>query len=174
MTLFGNDNPAKRLDVRGKISKAKKGKPNYKARGVPRSEETKRKISLAKMGHTTSPETRRKIGISVGKNVGAKASNWKGGRRMEDDGYVTRRINKKNVPEHRLVMEQAINRKLVTRETIHHWDENRANNSLDNLSLLRHASAHRRLHWFALRHKIPVAFLKFNQPWLYDSIPLSN
>lgn len=47
-------------EQRRKISVALKGHPGF-GKGVPRTEEVKRKISAAKMGHTVSAETRAKI-----------------------------------------------------------------------------------------------------------------
>lgn len=59
--LKGELNPSKRKEVREKISKIKKGKPNEKLKGIPFSEEHKRKISESKKGHSVSIETRIKI-----------------------------------------------------------------------------------------------------------------
>lgn len=63
-------------------------------------------------------------------------------------------------------MEQVVGRPLTTNEIVHHWDEDRRNNFPENLALLRHISAHRRLHAFADRHEMPVSTLRFEQPWL--------
>jgi 5-methylcytosine-specific restriction endonuclease McrA len=52
---IGDNNPAKRLEVRRKISEAKKGK------GYPHSEETKRKIGLANKGKKHTEETKKRI-----------------------------------------------------------------------------------------------------------------
>lgn len=100
----------------------------------------------------------------TGRFVGVKAHSYKGG--WEKDGYKLHRQNGKYRREHHLVMEKAINRPLKKKEIVHHWDGNRKNNQLNNLALLRSASAHRRLHAFAERHKIPVLMLKFKQDWL--------
>lgn len=59
-----------------------------------------------------------------------KSKNW--------SGYVY---------EHILVMSRHLNRPLMTGEVVHHKDENRSNNALDNLELLdrsKHASLHAR------------------------------
>jgi hypothetical protein len=93
---------------------------------------------------------------------------WKGGTILSAQGYVKTRTETgiyQNV--HRLMMQLAIGRKLQETEVVHHWDKNKENNSLDNLSLFRSQSAHKRLHHFARRHGIVINLIKFNQPWLY-------
>lgn len=79
-------------------------------------------------------------------------------------GYV--RINSGWKAEHRVKMEEAMGRALKKGEVVHHWDENKQNNDISNLALLRHQAAHLRLHVFARRHRIPVSALQFEQPWL--------
>ena len=65
--------------------------------------------------------------------------NWKGGTSKESNGYVFIRVSKGNyVPEHRLVMEKHLGRKLLRGEIVHHIDESfegRSNNSIGNLQL---------------------------------------
>ncbi len=94
--------------------------------------------------------------------VGPAHPMWKG--RVTSKGY-------KGAPrgglEHRAIMEAAIGRKLKSTEVVHHWDENKANNALDNLCLMRSRSAHTRLHEFSRRSGIAMVDLKFNQDWLY-------
>jgi hypothetical protein len=67
---------------------------------------------------------------------------WKG-RLVDKDGYIL--IHHKGHPnarkhthyilEHRLVMEQAIGRILLPEEVVHHKDQNKQNNQIDNLQL---------------------------------------
>lgn len=78
-----------------------------------------------------------------------KHPNWKGGRRLDERGYV--RIQqgfKKEAYEHRLVMEDFLGRQLERDEVVHHKDGNKSNNSLENLEVLsrsEHTRIERRL-----------------------------
>lgn len=70
LDIIGDKNPAKRLEVRRKISKALTGKKL--------SEETKKKISEYQLGKKLSFDTRRKISIAL-KKIREKSNFWKGG-----------------------------------------------------------------------------------------------
>ncbi|MEG4248680.1 HNH endonuclease [Microcoleus sp. Pol10D4] len=60
----------------------------------------------------------------------------------------------KTVYLHRMVAEQSINRKLNTGEVVHHLDEDKSNNSPENLVICSSSSVHRCYHVRSLRQKL--------------------
>lgn len=60
--------------------------------------------------------------------------------------YKTIQINGKQVRLHRYVMEQKLGRKLLFNEIVHHKDENKHNNNIDNLELVSR-SIHKKIHY---------------------------
>lgn len=82
---------------------------------------------------------------------GKETANWKGGVKMLD-GYKyiyspnhPNRTKQRYVAEHRLIMEKHLNRILDKKEIVHHKDNNKLNNNIENLeltSLKRHSTFH--------------------------------
>lgn len=68
-------------------------------------------------------------------NRGTNNSNWKGGT-ITFQGYKCLSINGKRILEHRYIMEQYIGRKLDRKEHVHHINENKLDNRIENLKLL--------------------------------------
>ena len=62
----------------------------------------------------------------------------------------------KTVYLHRVVAEQTLDRKLRPGEVVHHLDEDKSNNSPENLVICSSASVHRRYHVRSLRQKLEV------------------
>jgi hypothetical protein len=69
---------------------------------------------------------------------------WRGGVRIDDDGYVLikspdhpYKTKAGYVGQHRLVMEEKLGRFLLPNEVVHHRDSNHANNEPDNLELFQ-------------------------------------
>jgi len=82
---------------------------------------------------------------------GEKNGSWKGGRRIDDNGYVW--IRRPDHPyaaahgyvqEHRLVAEQVLGRYLSPEEVVHHEDDNRQNNQPSNLVVYPDNATHMR------------------------------
>lgn len=89
---------------------------------------------------------------------GPKNSRWLGGRRKRKDGYIIRYApghpyaNKNCVLEHRLVMESHLGRFLEPHELVHHKNEIKDDNRLENLQLTDH-SEHATIHIAGRRFK---------------------
>jgi len=129
-----------------KISNSNKGKPSWnKGKKLPpRTKEHSDNISKARKG-----------------KVGNKASNWRGGKSIDSEGYIyvyqpfhPLCNNNKNVYEHRLIMEQHLKRHLTPIEEIHHKGikyplgsiENKQDNRIENLQLFINKSSHQSFH----------------------------
>lgn len=85
---------------------------------------------------------------------GSKNGRWKGGKRIDKDGYVLIWCPEHNyadgdgyIREHRLVMEKHLGRLLDPKEVIHHVDKNKQNNSLKNLRLFNNTGEHTKHEW---------------------------
>lgn len=81
--------------------------------------------------------------------MGKESSRWKGGKYIHSFGYVL--IHCPNhpycnidgyVPEHRLVMEKHLRRYLKPKEVVHHINEKRTDNRLENLWLFESKNKH--------------------------------
>jgi len=118
-----------------------KGHPCYTKRFIKKGEHISPKTEFKK-GH---------IPWSKGR-LGEKAGNWKGGRR-KFRGYVLVYKpdhpfpnNHKYVFEHRLAMEKHLDRYLTKKEFIHHINNIRDDNRIENLILLRGKGCHNAMH----------------------------
>ena len=93
-----------------------------------------------------TPEQKRAI---VRKNIrwlkGKDSPNWKGGRGITKEGYVSLWISRtERLLEHRKLMEDHLGRKLTRSEIVHHINGNNADNHLANLELTTYSEDIRR------------------------------
>lgn len=77
--------------------------------------------------------------------LGKSNPNWKGGKSINSSGYVVIRIDGKKKLEHVHLMEKKIGRRLSRNEVVHHKNDDKTDNRLQNLELLT-ISAHMKLH----------------------------
>jgi len=72
---------------------------------------------------------------------GSDNPTWKGGRHIDENGYVRLWVSAKRkfVREHVLIMSQMLGRPLRRNETVHHKNGNRSDNKLENLELWNHS-----------------------------------
>lgn len=125
--------------------------------GRKHSEETKEKMRQARLKNPTiksalstlTTTKRRANGAKLPR--GDKASNWKGGRHLDSNGYIIVYAPdhpyavRHYVLEHRIIVEREIGRQLIPSEIIHHKNGIITDNRPENLEIMTR-SEHKRFH----------------------------
>lgn len=105
-------------------------------------------------GSKHSDETRSKMTKSYGVRKADKCSAWKGGIRPDSKGYIKEYTPdhpfavKNYVKQHRLVYEKAFNMIIMPCQVVHHINEDKMDNSIENLKLMsrsQHINLHREM-----------------------------
>ena len=149
-----------------KMSESKRGEKNHNF-GVSLAEETKKKISKTRIkkgigkginnsfyGKKHTEDSKQKQRDShVGLLSGSNNPNFKG-RVIDKNGYVyiyspnhSFKNNHNRVFEQRLIVEKKIGRYLLPTEVVHHVNEIRDDNRIENLICFVSQSAHMRFHY---------------------------
>jgi hypothetical protein len=82
-----------------------------------------------------------------GVKAGAEANNWKGGRRIDDRGYVHIWTGPHTTKlEHHILAEKALGHALPPGAVVHHVNENPSNNGPGNLVICQDDTYHKLLH----------------------------
>ena len=108
-----------------------------------------RTLSEAFSGRIVSKVTRRKRSRTMmGTRLQEKSTYWRGEKLINSLGYVKIKnpSGRGRIFEHRLVIEQELNRKLKSSEQAHHINEIKMDNRIENLMLFSGLSSHKRYH----------------------------
>lgn len=102
------------------------------------------KKELYKNGRILSKEHKEKIRKIMKNKTGKKNPNWVdiGSTYKNNSGYIMEKTEFGWKPQHRIVVEKILNRKIKKGEVIHHIDENKENNNPDNLYLFLKRGLH--------------------------------
>lgn len=125
--------PSRPFSTKGKIGWAK---------GIPKSKETREKLSKSHLGKKLSKEHRDKVIKTLNQGKGLRNPNWKGGFTSKEGYKYLRLLDHPNklsngyLAEHRYVMEQKLGRYLTKWEHIHHINGVKSDNRIENLELV--------------------------------------
>ena len=105
--------------------------------------------------------------------TGEKSSNWKGGKIFRGKYIYIKKPEHPNsgkqgyIAEHRLVMEKHLGRYLTKKEVVHHINEIRDDNRIENLKVFKNNGKHLKLHFSKLGGYVPLWSIS---DWKYHKV----
>lgn len=138
------DKPDSEFYVRKLSTAARRGR-SYHCRVCSRARHRAERNKCPKCGALKTRDAKHcfKCQENPGPPRGAAHPNWKGGRHVDDHGYIKirgyghPRASNGRVLEHTVVMEKHLGRYLLPGENVHHKNGNKKDNRLENLELWR-------------------------------------
>ena len=120
------------------------------AKGWHHTEEFKRKKSIEvrkhhrekghpRIGMKHKKSSKIKMSIARSKKIGILHPCFKGRYLDRKQGYIIIQLGKKQVREHRFIMENHLRRPLKTTEIIHHINHIKTDNRIENLQIMTRA-----------------------------------
>lgn len=86
-------------------------------------------------------------GIYMSNCPAEESPHWKNGYNKTTQGYIQLNGKKfKRILEHRFIMQEKIKRKLRRNEIVHHKNNNKEDNRIENLEIITRSN-HTKLHW---------------------------
>ena len=111
-----------------------------------------RRIKMNKQFPISSEQAKINLSKAI-RPKGKEHYRWNGGKKINQEGYrlikCKEHPRKQNgyVMEHTLIMENHLGRFLDNEEIVHHIDNNKLNNSINNLMLFPNTTEHTQFHW---------------------------
>lgn len=202
LDMVGENNPAKRTEVRKKLSETKMGvkNPMYgtisPGRKVNITEGELRKLYVNEGHNARFIAKKLNVNFRTIRNwlsyynisltseqmgerrIGIKNGNYKGAKQTSR-GYIYRPAHEHPnctrdgyVMEHRLVIEKAIGRYVGADEEIHHINYNKSDNRIENLVLLPTSGSHTELHKYLERLAMYLMGILKEEPTINFEIPI--
>ena len=150
--------------IRLKNSEAQRGKPSsFKGkRHTVEARAKQRQAAILRERRPHYPETKEKMRVI---RLGEKSHWWKGGFTHDGEGRIDENRSGVRKRRARYTVEDSLGRSLLSREVVHHINENKGDDRVENLYLFRNQASHNRWHKYLRRHQLIGSILKSNVPF---------